>query len=130
MHLPAPELEPRILFVEDEFLIRAYVADCLREAGFIVLAVSDACEAMRLIEGGTPFDLVFTDINLPGSVDGFELTRWLGHHRPTLPVVLTSGGHNAARAAEVCGNVPFIAKPYDLDALPAYLRQLLNIGAA
>jgi DNA-binding NtrC family response regulator len=119
---------PRILVVEDEFLIRDYVVDQLRDCGFDVMAVGTADEALELIDQGRPVDLVFTDITLPGRNDGLALALSVRSRRPKLPVVLTSGGHNAAKAAEVCKDEPFFAKPYDLAALVDCFRRLLREG--
>ena len=117
---------PTILVVEDEFLIRDYVADHLRDSGFNVIAVGDASRAVDLLTTGTRIDLVFTDITLPGEMDGFELVRWIRSRDRTLPVVLTSGGHNAAKAADVCKNEPFVSKPYNPVSLVAYFRRVLG----
>ena len=122
MQAPAPT----IMVVEDEFLIRDYVADHLKESGFEVLAVGDASEAIGLLDAAAPVDLVFTDITLPGQIDGFGLVQWIRARNSTLPVVLTSGGHNATKAAEICRNEPFIAKPYDLADVTQYFHRLLG----
>ena len=117
---------PNILVVEDEFLIRDYVVDQLRDCGFSVTPVGTADEAVDLIGRGRPVDLVFTDITLPGEIDGLALAQWIRSRKPSLPVVLTSGGHNAAKAAEVCKDEPFFAKPYDVGALVDCFRGLLQ----
>jgi DNA-binding NtrC family response regulator len=114
--------------VEDEFMIRDYLSDYLRDAGYSVIAVSDAAQAISILEADRAVDLVFTDIMLPGAIDGFGLVQWLRPRSPDLPIVLTSGGHNAAKAAEVCKDEPFISKPYDLDALVSCFQDLLARG--
>jgi CheY-like chemotaxis protein len=116
---------PTILVVEDELLIRLYVADQLRDCGFEVLEAADGAQALEVLESGKPVDLVFTDISLPGHPDGFSLTRWIRARKPALPVILTSGGHNAAKAAEVCKGEPFFEKPYDISELAKHMRRLL-----
>lgn len=107
-------------------MIRDYVADHLRDSGFNVIAVGDAARAVDLLSAGTRVDLVFTDVTLPGEMDGFELVRWIRSREQMLPVVLTSGGHNAAKAAEVCKDEPFISKPYNPVSLVAYFRRVLG----
>ena len=121
-----PKPPSTILLVEDEFLIRDYVADHLRDLGFAVFAVGDASQAIELLAAGAPVNLVFTDITLPGQVDGIGLAQWVREQRPTLPVILTSGGHNAARAAELGNGELFVVKPYDLEVLVEHFRRLLR----
>lgn len=116
---------PTILVVEDEFLIRDFAVDQLRDSGFEVLAVGDASSAIDLLKSGTPIDLVFTDITLPGDLDGFGLVQWLRPRFPNMPVVLTSGGHNAARASAICKDEPFISKPYHLSSVIEFFHTLL-----
>src|SRR5438552_19186914 len=76
----------RILIVDDEPGVRDYVAEVLREAGFVVAAARDGLEAMRKIEAGEQFDLVLTDIRMPG-LDGFELVRRAKQGSPDLRVL-------------------------------------------
>ncbi len=122
------EPRPTVLVVEDEFLIREWTADYLAESGFTVHSVGDVQEAIRLLGSRTQVDLVFTDITLPGGVSGFDLVQWIRENQPGLPVVLTSGGHNATKAAEVCADLPFVSKPYDLSDLARRFRALLTKG--
>ncbi len=81
----------KLLIAEDDIFIRATIAEFLRDAGFDVLEASSADEAMAVFEAGTEIDLLFSDIKMPGSMDGSELAvrvkdRWPGTH-----VMLTSG---------------------------------------
>lgn len=80
----------RILIVDDEPEVRDYVAEVLREAGFVVAAARDGLEAMRKIEAGEQFDLVLTDIRMPG-LSGFELVRRAKQRSPDLRVLFMSG---------------------------------------
>ena len=74
----------RVLVVEDEVLVQVVIAEALREAGMRVIEVGNADEAMEHIEAGTPIDFVFTDIEMPGSMNGLELVRRLQARRPLL----------------------------------------------
>ena len=74
-----------ILFVEDEALVRMDMAEFLRECGYRVHEAATAEEAKFLI------DLVFTDINLSGGMNGLELAEWTLHHRPGVKVLVTTG---------------------------------------
>ena len=119
-----------ILLIEDEFLIRDYVGDCLEDAGFSVLRAGDGATALRYFEAGHRIDLVFTDITLPGDLDGFAIAKRIRARHPALPIVLTSGGHNAGMAKGQCPDEPFYSKPYDIGQLISFLRKLLAESGA
>jgi CheY-like chemotaxis protein len=115
-----------ILVVEDEALIRMVLVDHLRDAGFEVQEVRSADEALRLLAGDPQPDLVFSDVNLPGSMNGIALARWLSEHRPDMPVLLTSGAGPQDMPADMRRSVPILMKPYDLDDALQRLQALLN----
>jgi CheY-like chemotaxis protein len=87
----AQVVKPRILIVEDEVLIRAYLSEELRDAGFAVIEAAHAEEALSYLKAGEKVDLVFSDIHMPGSFNGLELARRLRDLHPSLPIILTSG---------------------------------------
>lgn len=119
-----PGTPPSILVVEDEVLIRLTVADHLRDCGFRVLEAANGDEARRIIEAGETIDLVFSDVQMPGTVDGFSLARWIRATRPGLPVLLTSGYVKQAEVAhDLCAEI--VSKPYDHDDLVRRLRLLV-----
>ena len=119
---------PTILVVEDEFLIRAMLADYLQDCGFKVLEGSNADEAVAIIENmDTQIDLVLTDIRMPGSMDGFGLVRWISANRPDINVIMASGEAKKADAAkELCENAPLFEKPYNLEAVVSKIRATLE----
>ena len=80
-----------VLLVEDEILISNLVADWLAERGFAVHEIATADEALRYIEEGGAVDVLFTDVNLPGKIDGAELAQRARARRPELPIVYASG---------------------------------------
>jgi CheY-like chemotaxis protein len=102
--------QPVVLVVEDEVLIRSAVAEYLRILGNSVVEAASAAEAIAVFAAGAPIDVVFSDIHMPGTMDGFSLARWVYHHHPGIHVMLTSGNADAARATEVAGL--FFPKPY------------------
>jgi PleD family two-component response regulator len=75
----------RILVVEDEVLIRCLICDDLREAGFVVVEAENADEASSYLASGAPVDLIFSDVHMPGSMDGLDLARRIRNERPCLP---------------------------------------------
>ena len=100
-----------VLVVEDEFLIRTMVSDALRDAGLAVIEAIDADEAMRVLQSGVAIDLMFSDVRMPGSMDGLALLRNCTELFPDLPVIMTSG-HLAASDAITTGARRFLPKPY------------------
>src|SRR5205807_8115222 len=82
---------PVVLIVEDEFLIRMATAEAIRDAGFNVLEAADADEAVAILEGRTDIRVVFTDIHMPGSMDGAKLAHAIRHRWPSVQVMATSG---------------------------------------
>lgn len=116
-----------ILVVEDEVLIRFVIADYLRDCGFQVVEAANADEAVKLLETDKiGADIVFSDIQMPGSIDGMGLARWIRTHFPTIKVVLTSGNVRTAELAEdLCHLQPIEQKPYNHEALLSRLQTLL-----
>jgi CheY-like chemotaxis protein len=121
----SPRHEPRqVLVVEDEVLIRVIIADELREHGFGVLEAVNADEAFTLLQSQVPVDLLFTDVQLPGSMDGIALANLVRETRPGLKVIIASGRLPAGsyeRTADA-----FFRKPYDLNAVVERIQQLLT----
>jgi CheY-like chemotaxis protein len=118
-----------VLLVEDEGLISQLVADWLSQRGFAVHEAASAEEAMHYLDSGAPVDLLFTDVNLPGAMDGAQLARQVRQRRPELPVVYTSG---RARSSVIGALVPrsiFVSKPYDPEDVCMLLARL-TAGAA
>ena len=106
-----PQRPISVLVVEDELLIAKLVAEVLSERGFAVHAVVDGEEALRHVESGAAVDVLFTDIELPGRMNGAALAQQVHVRRPELPVVYCSGQYPASAVA-----VPrstFLSKPYD-----------------
>src|SRR5439155_25246387 len=91
----SPHAEPEgartILVAEDEILVRFMAAEHLRAAGFNVIEASNAAEAIDVLQSSEPVDLLFSDIAMPGLMNGAMLARWVYVHRPDVPVVLASG---------------------------------------
>jgi DNA-binding NtrC family response regulator len=109
-----------VLVVEDEILVRIGLADALREGGFMVIEASNAREALAVLDARTEVGLVFSDIRMPGEVDGVGLARIIDDRFNHVKVVLTS----AVKPKNYTG--AFIAKPYDLDQLVVSLTQALE----
>lgn len=121
---------PTILIVEDEVLIRMHLVDSLNDHGFSVIETADAAEAIEAFERNDAVDLVFTDITLPGEMDGFGLVQWIRARNASIPIIVTSGGHNAALAAQRCKGEAFLEKPYDIGKLAERMLAMLQAASA
>lgn len=115
---------PNIMVVEDELLVRMAVAESFELAGFNVLEAGNGEEAVNLLsQGGPLIDLVFTDVRMPGSVDGFALSAWIKQHCPAIPVFIASGDLGLARSRnELAPGQAFFSKPYSLDAVISRIK--------
>ncbi|MGA2568768.1 MAG: response regulator [Pseudolabrys sp.] len=117
-----PARRTSVLVVEDEALISNLIAEVLSEGGFAVHAVAAGEEALRYIESGADVDVLFTDINLLGPMDGTMLARVTRAQRPELPIVFCSGRHSPSALAPPVPRSVFVRKPYS----PADLCRLLE----
>jgi CheY-like chemotaxis protein len=122
----APQQAKRtILVVEDEIMIRLMIAQHLRDGGFDVIEASNAQDAIRVLLE-LKVDLVFTDIQMPGSMDGIGLARRVRTDWPDMKVILTSGTIAAsALPADLRDRATLVQKPYRLDAIEEQIRALL-----
>jgi DNA-binding NtrC family response regulator len=120
------EAQETILVVEDDVLIRMPIAQYLRDCGYKVIEAVSADEAMAvLVHRETAIDVVFSDIEMPGSVDGFGLAKWIREHRPGMDVVLAGTVPRTIDAAkELCESGP-LPKPYDTQSVHNHIRRLL-----
>ncbi len=115
---------PTVLLVEDEALISNLVAASLSEHGFIVHETATADEALRYMHSGGDVDVLFTDVNLPGGMDGAELAVRARELRPDLPIVYASGRYQPANIGALVPRSVFVSKPYDPDDVGMLLIRL------
>ncbi|ANY84427.1 hypothetical protein BB934_40195 (plasmid) [Microvirga ossetica] len=114
-----------VLLAEDEALVRMMAADVLREeGGFKVVEVVDADEALTVLEATAEVRALVTDVNMPGSLDGFTLARVVKQAWPHIGVVVTSG-RMAPGAQELPSGALFIPKPYRPADLVAAVRTVM-----
>ena len=118
----------RILLVEDDELVRAHAVRQLRALGYTVTAVENGRLALALVERGEPFDLLLTDVVMPGGLDGRALAEKVRALRPQLPVLFASGYAEATFAAADGSALPgpMLPKPYRRQELAAKVRELLS----
>jgi CheY-like chemotaxis protein len=109
----------RILLVEDDVLVSEACAMLLEDFGYSVRRTGSAEEALAVLEAGDTFDLVFSDVRMPG-IGGLELARTLARRYPDLPVLLTTG-YSSAAAEAIASGFALIHKPY----LPADVQRAI-----
>jgi CheY-like chemotaxis protein len=114
------------LVVEDEVLIRLVIADYLRECGYKVYEAVNAQEAIAMLQSPeVAVDIVFSDVQMPGDMDGFALSRWIRANKPGVQVILTSGVERSANiAATLCEAGPLLEKPYPSQDVVDRIKQL------
>jgi CheY-like chemotaxis protein len=118
-----------VLVVEDEVLISRLVADALSEHGFAVHEAATGREALRYIDSGAAVDVLFTDVNLPGGIDGTELARRVRDIRPDLPIVYASGRYSSSGPDRMVTRSVFVPKPYDPEDVCTLLDRLTEMDA-
>ena len=116
----------RVLLVEDEFLLCDMLSEVLAEHGFEVFAVANAHDAIQHLTCGSPCDILLTDINLPGNIDGATLARLARELRPRLPVVYASGSYSKIEELDAVPGSVFVAKPYNPDKLCKMLSEMTS----
>ncbi len=112
-----------VLVVEDEPLLRMMAVDLVEGAGFEAVEASDADEATRILETRTDIRIVFTDIDMPGSMDGLKLAASIRGRWPPIEIIVTSGQH-AAQNVTLPTRCVFFSKPYDRRAVAATIRRM------
>ena len=114
---------PVVLIVEDGLLIRLHAAQIIEEAEFDVIEASSADEAISILEARSDITVLFTDIQMPGSMDGLKLAAAVKGRWPPIKIVATSGFVNV-RPNDLPEGGRFLAKPYHPAQLMATLREL------
>jgi signal transduction histidine kinase/CheY-like chemotaxis protein len=120
----------RVLMVEDAAIVRGAVKRMLVSLGYDVIDVATGREAIEILEGDAPIDVLFTDMVLPGGIDGGQVAEAARRVRPLIPIVFTSG-YTQVRIAELGigeADTIFLSKPYTKAELAARLRQALGDG--
>lgn len=118
-------LKEKVLVVEDEALLLFTIADDLRDAGYHVLEATNADDAIRLLEADEEIRLVFTDIDMPGSMDGLRLAAVVRNRWPPVNIIITSGKQRPDN-----GSLPerglFMSKPYGSASVIKTIESMLS----
>lgn len=115
---------PVVLIVEDEMLLRMHAAEMIEAAGYEVIEAANADDAIKMLEGRSDVRAIFTDIQMPGSMDGLKLAHAVRGRWPPIKIITTSG-----QIAPQPGDLPdggrFLPKPYSAAMLSNALRELI-----
>jgi two-component system, response regulator PdtaR len=112
-----------VLVVEDEPLIRWCAIEMIEEVGYVVLEAVDADAAIAILKARDDICIIFTDIDMPGSMDGLKLARAVRDGWPPIKIIVTSG-HRTPGAGDLPDGGRFLPKPYRADDLAAALSAL------
>ncbi len=118
---------PVILVVEDEELIRMCTANLLEEHGYRVVEARNAADALEVLETRSDVTLLFTDIQMPGALDGMDLVREVHARWPSVLLVITSGRNRPAQV-DIPDDGRFVAKPYRDNDLLDQVQDLMGGG--
>ncbi len=116
-----------VLLVEDETLVRMDIADTFRDAGLVVIECASGDEALEVLHSGAKFDLLFTDVRMPGETDGVALAHRVRLRHPHIPIIFASA-HLAPRIAERYG--PLLRKPFATALALRLVQQAIGDGAS
>jgi len=126
LDVPTGRVEmPTVLVVEDEILIRELVAEELEEAGYSVIVANNADRAIAILEARQDIHLIFTDIDMPGSIDGLKMAAAVRDRWPPVHIIITSG---KVRPLEIPANALFIPKPYVGENVVAAMKTFENMN--
>jgi CheY-like chemotaxis protein len=113
---------PVVLVVENDVLLRLVTASNLRDAGFEVIEAANSGEAIRILDR-IPVDVLFSDIDMPGKMDGLALAQWVHQRQVGTRIILTSGGERPLGGAKEYAS--FLPKPYAVRDVEHLLRSVL-----
>ncbi|QQR39421.1 response regulator [Devosia rhizoryzae] len=115
-----------VLIVEDEPLLRMNISDRLDDLGFIVLEAANADEAIAMLAKHSDVQVMFTDIDMPGSMDGLKLAAAVRNRWPPIRIIVTSGHHRVGEDDMPSGS-RFFGKPYHPEAIASAMREMLAV---
>ncbi|QWG15698.1 response regulator [Bradyrhizobium sediminis] len=120
---PAPAAV--VLVVEDEMLLRMRAVDMVEDAGYTSVQAVDADEAVTILESRSDIALLFTDIQMPGSMDGLKLAHAVHERWPPIKIILVSGQLKLADI-EIPANSRFFGKPLEANIMIAQMQSMIG----
>jgi CheY-like chemotaxis protein len=125
MILDHPIIPAVVLVVEDEMLLRMRAVDMVEDAGYTSVEALDADEAVAILESRSDIALMFTDIQMPGSMDGLKLAHTVHKRWPLIRIILVSGQLKPANA-DIPANSRFYGKPLEAKEMIAELQSMIG----
>jgi len=125
MVLYHPAVTPIVLIVEDEMLLRMRAVDMVEDAGFTSIEAVDADQAVAILESRSDIALLFTDIQMPGSMDGLRLAHAVHERWPPIKIILVSGQLELANI-DIPANSRFFGKPLEAKNMIAEMQEMIG----
>ena len=119
---------PKVLVVEDEMMLRMRAVDIVEDAGFTPIEAVNADEALAILESRSDIELLFTDIQMPGSMDGLKLAHAVHERWPSIKIILVSGQLTPTEADKPT-NSRFFGKPLEVKQMIAELQKMIGQDA-
>lgn len=125
MVLDRPILSPIVLVVEDEMLLRMRAVDMVDDAGYASVEAVDADEAFAVLKSRSDIALLFTDIQMPGSMDGLQLAHVVHKHWPSIKIIIVSGKLELS-GSDIPPDSRFFGKPLKSGEMTAQMRHMIG----
>jgi DNA-binding NtrC family response regulator len=120
--------ETNVLVVEDEMVLRMRAVDIVEDAGFTAIEAINADEALTILESRSDISLLFSDVQMPGSIDGLKLAHAVHDRWPSIKIILVSGQINVSDADKPVES-RFFGKPLEIEQMVAELRDMVGAGS-
>jgi two-component sensor histidine kinase/DNA-binding response OmpR family regulator len=128
MDIEQTAVPPKVLVVEDEMMLRMRAVDIVEDAGFTSIEAVNADEALAILESRSDIDLLFTDIQMPGSMDGLKLAHAVHERWPSIKIILVSGKLTPTEAEKPL-NSRFFGKPLEVKQMIAEMQEMIGQGS-
>ena len=128
MDFPQTPVPPKVLVVEDEMMLRMRAVDIVEDAGFTPIEAVNADEALAILESRSDIELLFTDIQMPGSMDGLKLAHAVHRRWPSVKIILVSGKLTLADAEKPTDS-RFFGKPLEVKQMIAEMQEMIGQGS-
>src|SRR3954465_4693459 len=125
--MTSPSLPPNVLVVEDEMVLRMRAVDIVEDAGFNAIQAVNADEALSILESRSDISLLFSDIQMPGSIDGLKLAHAVHHRWPAIKIILVSGQVKVSDGDRPADS-RFFGKPLVVKQMIGELQQMVGAG--
>src|SRR3982751_1866628 len=121
-------IKPTVLVVEDEMMLRMRAVDIVEDAGFTPLEAVNADDALALLESRSDIELLFTDIQMPGSINGLKLAHAVHERWPSIKIILVSGQVTPGESERPVDS-RFFGKPLEMQEMIAELQEMIGRGS-